>query len=122
MWKLLRAGRLAIASVNTFQLNSPDSSFHPETTAKIDHVVLITGLEKNIKGEIYVNYSDTGTIDGMIKKVQSHNFINASNSQIYATPKVLELERSGYFLEMMYFGISCFLGILSTYKLFGWML
>ena len=122
LWKLLRKGKVIISTVNTHQLNIPDSSFVPNEIPRGDHTVLITAMEKDNNGDMNVWYTDTGNEIGIQRKISGRDFIFASNRVFYETPKVPGLTASGFKAEvfMGLLVISCFM-LIAAYNLYRWM-
>jgi len=83
--KILREGKFIISSVNSYALNNPDPSFSPYESPKEDHAILLTEIERDTNGDVFLWYCDTGIEDGMNKKLLGCNLILASNKQFYVT-------------------------------------
>jgi hypothetical protein len=90
LYYTLRQGRLAVATVNSSLINTPDPDFHSPSRVVTNHAILVTGL-RNIGGKNYrVYYTDSGVPDGALKSLDARVMQEATGTAFIETPVLFE--------------------------------
>jgi hypothetical protein len=92
LFKLFRSlfqNKICIINVNAYLLNNRENFYVNNTNPIYDHSILITSLERKRIGEFDVIYTDTGTFDGSMKRIDFKIFYQCSEKKFIESPRIV---------------------------------